>query len=231
MPAALFDCDGVLVDSYTPHYRAWARVAAERGFDFPEAEYAAGFGKSSGPFFADHYPEKGLPPDAVAEIDRRKERFYREAVEAEFPVLAGTVDLARRLHDAGWAIGIGTAGPRENAELAAAKTGLAAIAGAVVSADDVARSKPAPDIYLQAAQTLGIAPHDCVVFEDSKTGIAAARAAGMTVVAIASTGHTVEEYTDAAPDLVTTDAGVLTVEDVFGLLTIRHDPPHGLSAS
>jgi beta-phosphoglucomutase len=199
--AVLFDVDGVLVDSYHAHYESWARLAAEFGRTVTEDEFARTFGRTSRDIIAALWPEESLDDDErIRSLDDRKEALYREIIAVDFPAMDGAVELIDALRTNGFALAVGSSGPPENVDLALRRLDRRNSFGAIVTGAEVTRGKPDPQVYLLAAERLGIEPRRCVVIEDAPAGIAAARAGGMASIGIASTGHTRAELRDA--DLV-----------------------------
>lgn len=196
----IFDIDGVLVDSYDAHYRSWQRLADATGVTFNERLFADTFGMTSREIIRTHWPATSHDDASVAELDGRKEAWYREIVSRDFPVMAGAVNLIDALVNADFSIGAGSSGPPENVALALAKLGRASVFTGVVTGMDVKRGKPAPDVFLLCAQKMGRSPADCVVIEDAPAGVRAARAAGMRVVAFASRGRKAADYNGLETD-------------------------------
>lgn len=193
---ALFDWDGVIIDSRTHHEASWERLASEAGLPLPPGHFIKGFGRKN-EFII---PEiLGWTKD-LAEIHRfslRKEELYREVVaERGLEPLPGVRTWLERLRDAGVPCAIGSSTHRANIDLSLGLIGLAEFFDAIVTAEDVTRGKPDPQVFVTAAQRINRAPERCVVFEDAHVGIEAARAGGMRVVAVATT-HPVEELTAA----------------------------------
>jgi len=122
-----------------------------------------------------------LAPEAIerAIVDAVVERYAREGA----PRIDGAVEAAHRIADA-HPVAVASSAHREVIAAALASTGLADRFGVVVSSDEVAHGKPAPDVYLEAARRLGVKPTTCLVIEDSRNGVLAARTAGMTVVLV-----------------------------------------------
>ena len=199
-PAVIFDMDGVLVDSYHAHFKSWQVVAAEEGLALTEAEFAAQFGRTNPEIIAVYWGEGRFGDDEVAALADRKEAAFREILEADFPTMPGAKALLESLSGAGFALAVGSSGPPENIELVLRELGARPLFGAVVTASDVTRGKPDPQVFLLGAERLGVPPSRCVVVEDAAPGLAAAKAAGMKSIGLASTGHTREEL--AAADLV-----------------------------
>jgi len=195
--AVIFDMDGVLFDSYHAHYRSWLSVAEPEGIRFTEADFAATFGRTSREIIA-HFWGEGRRSDAeIAELDRRKESYFRELLRKNFPVMPGAVELLRALRAEGFRLAVGSSAPPENVETTLDGLGAATLFDAVVTGRDVHRGKPDPEVFLLAARRLGVAPSRCAVVEDAPAGVAAANAAGMWSVGLASTGRTPEDLAAA----------------------------------
>jgi beta-phosphoglucomutase len=198
--AAIFDMDGVLVDTYHAHFESWLTMAKRAGLSFTEAEFAPTFGRTSREIIA-HFWGQGRYNDAqIAELDREKEAAFREIIAKDFPAMPGVHKLLTDLYVADWRIALGSSGPPENVELVLDRLGKADLFGTVVTGMDVTRGKPDPQVFLLAAQRSAVPPSRCVVIEDAQPGIAAAKAAGMAAVGLVSTGRTREEL--AAADVV-----------------------------
>jgi beta-phosphoglucomutase len=182
----IFDMDGVLVDSYDAHYESWRRLAAEQGAEYTREQFARSFGRTSREILAEQWPVP-LKPGQIPAADRRKEELYRSIIRADYPGMPGAAELIAALHDAGFALAIGSSGPRANIEVVLERTALGGCFGAVVSGEDVHRGKPDPEIFQIAAARLGAAPDCCAVIEDAPLGVEAARRAGMTPIAVTGT--------------------------------------------
>jgi beta-phosphoglucomutase len=195
--AVIFDVDGVLVDSYQAHFESWQDVARRHGFSITEPQFAALFGRTSRDIIRALWPEDAASDEAVTKIDDEKEAAYREIIAADFPVMPGSVELIESLHAAGFALALGSSGPPENVELALDGLGRRQLFGAWVTGADVTRGKPDPQVFQVAAGRLNVRPDRCAVIEDAAAGIAAANAAGMTSIALVSTGHSRGEYGEA----------------------------------
>lgn len=198
--AVIFDMDGVLVDSYEAHYESWQRLAAERGFGFSRAQFLTTFGRVSREVIVECGLLDDPTPEAVAEMDDAKERHFRDILHEDFRAMDGARELIDALSDAGIPLAVGSSGPPENVDLVIDLLHKRDQFKAVVTGRDVTRGKPFPEVFLKAAQGLGVSPTSCVVIEDATAGIAAAHAAGMKCIALVSAGHTDEEL--AAADRV-----------------------------
>ena len=224
--AVIFDMDGVLVDSYQAHFRSWQRMAAEAGLTLTEAEFAAQFGRTNPEIIAVYWGEDRHRDEEIAAMADRKEKIFREILRARFPAMPGARELLRSLDEAGFALAVGSSGPPENIELVLRRLGARSRFRAVVTAKDVTRGKPDPQVFLIAAKRLGVPPRRCAVVEDAPAGIAAAKAAGMTAVGLASTGRDRESL--AAADLVVDSLGRLSPERIGDLIAEDRSQRAGL---
>jgi beta-phosphoglucomutase len=206
----IFDVDGVLIDSYEPHFQSWREIATGYGIDYTEEMFAIGFGRTSREIVATQWNRDDLDAEQIRAIDDAKEAAYRRIVATAFPAMPGARDLVAALHTAGFRIAVGSSGPPENVDLAIEKLGLAPWLDAKVTGRDVTRGKPDPQIFLKAADKLGLPPRRCAVVEDAPAGIAAAKAAGMVCVGFPSTGRTRGDV--AAADLIVESLAELSPE-------------------
>jgi beta-phosphoglucomutase-like phosphatase (HAD superfamily) len=184
LEAIVFDLDGVLVDSEIWWHEVRVEWAASRGREWTTEDSHAVMGANS-PGWARIMRERlGLDPDEEPEIERAivdgvVDRYRREGP----PVIAGAVEATRRLA-AAYPVAIASSAHADVIRVALEMTGLDATIPIAVSSDEVEHGKPAPDVYLEAARRLRIAPERCLVVEDSLNGIRAGRAAGMVVVLV-----------------------------------------------
>lgn len=183
--AAIFDLDGVLVDSARAHFVAWRRVAEELGIAFTEHDNEAlkGVDRMGS---LDHILALGkvdLDPAARAAVAARKNSYYLDAVAAMGPadLLPGAAALVAGARAAG--LGCALASASRNAPLVLERVGIAAAFDFIADPATTA-PKPAPDLFLVGARALGVDPAACLGFEDAAAGIAAIRAAGMTAIGI-----------------------------------------------
>jgi beta-phosphoglucomutase family hydrolase len=184
---AIFDWDGVVIDSSTQHEKSWELLSGETGKPLPPGHFKRGFGKKNEAIISEIL---GWSQDSeeIQRLGDRKEELYRKLVgQAGMIILPGARELLTALRAAGVPRALGSSTPRKNLDAIFASTGLGEFFEAVVSADDIVNGKPAPDVFLKAASLLGIPPRSCVVLEDALFGIEAAHRAGMKVVAVATT--------------------------------------------
>ncbi len=182
--ALLFDFDGLIVDTETPDFESWRMVFAEHGAELTLAEWSECVGRAYG--FID--PHAILEKKIGREIDRdelkawRKPRF-QEMLEGQ-PVLPGVIDYLDGARERGIATAVASSAPRRWVEPKLEKLNLAARFDCVKCEEDAPAAKPAPDLFLVAAEVLGAEPAKCIAFEDSPNGVLAANAAGMFCVAV-----------------------------------------------
>ncbi|UNP87654.1 beta-phosphoglucomutase family hydrolase [Aeromonas encheleia] len=177
--ALIFDMDGTLVDSMPLHLDAWELTSAEFGLPFDRVQLNEYGGIPTRKIVAILAEQHGLSIDIEA-FARRKIALYMEQIDKAgvFPQMWELV----RQHHGKVPMGIGTGSPRNQAERILRSTGLDAYISVLVSADDVTNHKPHPDTFLRVAELLGANPANCLVFEDTRIGIQAGKAAGMATV-------------------------------------------------
>lgn len=212
--AAVFDMDGVIVDNRAFHFRAWEIFAREHGLPFdPESFKNRLFGRVNREILLGLF-KGNLPENMTAMYAREKEDLYRKLYKGHAQPAAGLVRFLKELKAAGIATAVATAAPRINLDFILDELRLRPCFDALVDVSMVKRGKPAPDLYLKAAEELGRRPQECVAFEDSYPGVESALAAGMRVVGV-STTHTPEELSPA--HLVISGFKSLTVGDIARL--------------
>jgi HAD superfamily hydrolase (TIGR01509 family) len=180
--AVIFDLDGVLLDSEQVWDEAREQLAKERGGRWHENAQRDMMGMSSLEWSRYMHDVIGLPepPEEISrEVVERMAKLYRE----HLPVVPGAREAVERLA-ARWPLGLASSSNRELIDLALELLGVQHLFKATVSSEEVARGKPAPDVYLEAARRLGVEPTHAAAIEDSENGIRAAKAAGMRVIAI-----------------------------------------------
>ena len=215
----IWDMDGTLVDTAELHFEAWRVTCAELGRDFTRADFAATFGRRNPEIMDVLFPGRF----SAAEVDRigeRKEQLYRAAAERlGVTLLPGVRPLMEGLHRLGVKQAIGSSAPRANLDLILRLTGIEGFLSAVVSAEDTTRGKPDPQVFLVAAQRLGVEPRRCVVFEDAPAGVEAAKAGGMKCIAVRFVGHhSADKLARAGADRVVASLEEVSPEDVLRLL-------------
>jgi HAD superfamily hydrolase (TIGR01509 family) len=212
--AVVFDLDGVLVDSEHVWDTARQELASERGGRWHDRASRDMMGMSSLEWSRYMHDVIGLaePPEEIsAEVVRRLEDIYRR----ELPLVEGAEAGVERVA-ARWPLGLASSSNRELIDLVLELSGLARHFQATVSSEEVARGKPAPDVYLEAARRLAVGPESCAAIEDSENGIRSAKAAGMKVLAIPNRDYPPSRNALRQADAVLDSLGELTparVED------------------
>jgi HAD superfamily hydrolase (TIGR01509 family) len=189
VPAAVvFDCDGTLVDSEEIHAKALQGALAEVGVRLTiEQIRSQSVGIANGDYLRRVAGERGMTLPADAE--RRVEDIAHGLIEHEIKLIDGADVVVRTLAARGIPLAVASNSRRRLVEQMLSAVGLASMfAGRIAARDDVVRAKPAPDVYRRAAALLGVRAEDCLAVEDSPVGVAAAHAAGMTVIGFSPQG-------------------------------------------
>jgi HAD superfamily hydrolase (TIGR01509 family) len=182
VPAAIiFDLDGVLLDSEQRWNEAKEALVREAGGTWLEKAPEVMMGMSSPEWSAYLRDDLGVQRDLDAINDDVVRRMH-ESYEDGLPLLPGALETVRALA-ARWPLGLASSSNREIIDVFLERSGVGDLFGATVSSEQVARGKPAPDVYVETARRLGVDPRACVAIEDSANGLRAAHAAGMPVVA------------------------------------------------
>lgn len=204
----MFDLDGVLLDSEQVWDDARRELAEERGGRWHDGAQRDMMGMSSPEWSRYMHDTIGLPepPDAInREVVERLEQIYRRRL----PAIAGAREAVGRLA-ARWPLGLASSSNRELIDLTLGLLGVRDLFAATVSSEEVARGKPAPDVYLEAARRLGVDPRNAAAVEDSTNGILAAKAAGMRVLTIPNSHFPPGEDALARADVVLAGLDELT---------------------
>lgn len=190
--ALIFDMDGTIVDNMGVHTAVWLEILAEFGVTKTRLEFQAATAGMTNPELLRLLVDPAMTDDTVAAIAQRKEALYRERYAPILAPLPGLLPVLRQARQAGVAVAVATAANQGNIDFVMNGLQMWGCFDAIVGADDVARGKPHPDLFLLAAERLGVLPAHCVVFEDAMTGIEAGRRAGMSVVGVATSHSTAE---------------------------------------
>jgi len=194
--AVLWDMDGTLLDSAQYHWLAWREILAGERFELAHGQFVATFGQRNDTILRD-WLGADLPLGEIARIGEAKEARYRALVQAGgITLLPGVERWLMRLQADGWRQAIASAAPRANVEAIVAALGIAAYFDAISSAEDVQRGKPDPQVFLVAAERLGVPPARCIVIEDAPAGLLGAQCGGMHAIGVRSS------HTDLLADIV-----------------------------
>ncbi|RPI99960.1 MAG: HAD family hydrolase [Chloroflexi bacterium] len=175
----IFDCDGTLADTMPLHWRAWRVIAARHRIHLPEDRFYSLGGVPSREILKMLSAEQGLGLDHLA-VAREKEAEYLPLIAQVEPINV-VVGVARE-NQGKLPMAVASGGTRSNIEQVLNHLGIRHLFQAVVTSEDVARQKPAPDIFLEAARRIGVPPKYCRAYEDTQLGMKAIRAAGMEAV-------------------------------------------------
>jgi HAD superfamily hydrolase (TIGR01509 family) len=210
--AVVFDLDGVIVDSEHVWDEARQQLAEERGGSWHEQASREMMGMSSPEWSRYMHDVIGLresPEEINAEVVRRLQAVYRKGV----PLIPGAFEAVERTA-ARWPLGLASSSNREVIDFVLEASGLGRSFAATVSSEEVSRGKPAPDVYVEAARRLDVAPACCAAVEDSENGISSAKAAGMRTIAIPNPRYPPTEDALARADLVLDSIDELTADVV-----------------
>lgn len=180
--AVLWDLDGTLVNTAPIHWRAWREILSAEGVDLTWEQFAPSFGERNDTALR-AWLGPGRSDEEIQRISHRKEELFRADLKhASLEMLPGANEWLTRLHEAGWKQALATMTWRENLEAIFSVCDFRNYFDAVVTAEDVHRGKPDPEVFLLAAQQLEVIPARCIVIEDAASGIEAAHRAGMQAI-------------------------------------------------
>jgi len=213
--AVLWDMDGTLVDSEELHWISWRETMAEEGIAITHEQFLASFGQRNDSTIP-RYLGATVTPERVEKISFAKDAMYRNLVrEKGISPLPGVAHWVRALHEQGWLQAIASSAPRANVEVVLEALAATHRFQAIVSAEDVRRGKPDPEVYLTAATRVGASPDRSIVVEDAAAGIEGARRAGMRSVGVSHHGK------HLAADIVVPSLDHLKADAFDALLEIR----------
>ncbi|MBB2149245.1 HAD family hydrolase [Pedobacter gandavensis] len=212
--AVIFDMDGVICHTNPYHSLAFRHFFSLRNLAPTEEEFAQHmFGKSNSYIFS-HFFNRPVSGTELLELEEEKEGLFREIYKDHIEPIAGIVEFISDLESHGVKLGVATSAPYANLELILSKVDIRNKLGSIMASEDVKKHKPDPEVYLSSAMKLGVSPAQCLVFEDSYSGISAALNAGMRVVGVL-TSHSIEELPKC--DLYINDYQDLSYEKIIHL--------------
>ena len=199
--AAIFDWDGVVIDSSKAHKESWEILGREVGKPMPEDHFERGFGLKN-QYIIPEILGWTRDHDEIERLGERKEELYR-GILAQKGVnrIPGIEEFLSSLHKAGILCAVGSSTPRKNVETILEMLGFGPYFQTMVCAEDVAQGKPNPEVFLTGAFRLGREPGNCAVFEDAYSGLQAARNGGMKAIGLATT-HPRVNLEPYQPDLI-----------------------------
>ena len=205
--AVLWDMDGTLIDSEEFHWISWRNTLANEGITITREQFLASFGQRNDSIIP-RWLGAAASPERIERISKAKEELYRQLVRRDgISPLPGVANWIHRLHKEGWLQAIASAAPRANIDAVLEALSATHIFQGIVSADDVHRGKPDPEVFLAAASRVGVSPERCIVVEDAVAGVQGARSAGMRSIGISRNGkHLPADIVVQSLDLLASDA-------------------------
>jgi HAD superfamily hydrolase (TIGR01509 family) len=194
--AVLWDMDGTLIDSEEFHRISWRDTMANEGIAITHEQFLSSFGQRNDSIIS-QWLGASATPERIERISYAKEELYRHLIRKNGILpLPGVASWVHRLHEHGWLQSIASSAPQLNIEVVLEVLAAAHCFQGIVSAEDVRRGKPDPEVYLTAASRVGVPPERCIVVEDAAAGIEGARRAGMRSIGVSHNGN------DLAADVV-----------------------------
>ena len=196
--AVIFDMDGVLIDSEPIHIGIEKQLFDKLGIDVSETVHRSYMGASNEFMYSDLRSRFKLS-ESVTELIESDELFRSDYFQRldTIPANDGLISLLGQIKTAGLKLAVATSSSPEIANLLLNKCGIASFFDAIVTTSEAGKSKPSPDVYLLAAQKIGVSPEDCIVFEDSPNGLLSAKSAGMFCVVIQSDSELIQKLSKA----------------------------------
>jgi len=186
--AVLWDMDGTLIDSEQLHWISWRDTLANEGITITREQFLASFGQRNDSIIP-RWLGAAATPERIERISEAKEEQYRDLVRKDgMSPEPGVATWLHRLHNEGWLQAIASAAPRANIDAVLEALSATDIFQGIVSADDVHRGKPDPEVFLIAASRVGVPPDRCIVVEDAVAGVQGARSAGMKSIGVSHNG-------------------------------------------
>lgn len=186
--AVLWDMDGTLIDSEEFHWISWRDTLAKEGIAITHEQFLSTFGTRNDSILH-QWLGSASTPERMERIANAKEELYRGLIRRDGILpLPGVAHWVRRLHQEGWLQAVASAAPRANIVAVLEALSATHIFQGIVSAEDVRRGKPDPEVYLSAAARVGVSPDRCIVVEDAVAGVEGARSAGMRSIGVSHNG-------------------------------------------
>jgi beta-phosphoglucomutase len=205
--AVLWDMDGTLIDSEEFHWISWRNTMANEGIAITHEQFLASFGQRNDSIIP-RWLGAASTPENIERIANAKEELYRHLIRRDgISPLPGVASWLHRLHKQGWLQAIASAAPRANVDVVLEALSATHMFQGIVSAEDVHRGKPDPEVYLTAASRVGVPPDRCIVVEDAVAGVEGARRAGMRSIGVNHNGnHLPADVAVQSLDLLDPDA-------------------------
>ncbi|ACU05330.1 MULTISPECIES: HAD family hydrolase [Pedobacter] len=209
--AVIFDMDGVICHTNPYHSLAFRTFFSGHNLNPTDEEFAQHMYGKSNSYILSHFFKRPVSGDELSQMEQEKEGLFRKIYEPHIEPIAGIVAFIADLAQNGVKLGVATSAPYANLELILGKIDIREQLGSILASEDVKKHKPDPEVYLSSAKNLGVLPENCLVFEDSFSGVSAALNAGMKVVGVLSSHSKaelppcslyIEDYTDLSYDKI-----------------------------
>ncbi|WP_432710884.1 HAD family hydrolase [Pedobacter sp.] len=214
--AIIFDMDGVICHTNPYHSLAFREFFSTRNLHPTDEEFSAHMYGKSNSYIMSHFLKRKIEGIELLELEEEKEGLFRKIYESHVDPIAGIVPFIEELHTHGVKLGVATSAPKANLDLILSKVPIREMFGSILASENVTKHKPDPEVYLTSARNLQVEPSQCLVFEDSFSGISAALNAGMKVVGVL-TSHIKEELPPCS--MYINDYTALSFNEVKTLLT------------
>jgi beta-phosphoglucomutase len=190
--AVIFDMDGVICHTNPFHSVAFKAFFAKRDVFPTEEEFELHMYGKHNSYILSHFLGRKIEGEELLTLEQEKEQMFRDIYAEQVQPISGFMDFLKSLKSQKILTGVATSAPFANLKLIGEQLGLFSMMESVMASENVSKHKPDPEVYLKSAQNLYVQPHECVVFEDSYSGIMAGKNAGMKVVGVLSS-HTKDE--------------------------------------
>jgi len=212
----IFDWDGVVVNSSVIHLKSWEKLADELGLELPPHHFERGFGKRNETIIPEilKWTESN---ELISRWGKRKEEIYREIAQSVgISIGEGAREFLTLIQQKKIRSAVGSSTERANIKLAIQQHKLDDFFEGIIASEDVAAGKPNPEVFLKAANILGLSPSECLVIEDSPHGIEAGQKGGIKTLALTTT-HTEDVFSELKPDLVFSSLKTIDLDQVMQL--------------
>lgn len=196
----IFDLDGTLVDSLPAHIRAWIRAVGSLGVPVSEEEVRPHMGRSG-----EDIARALLGPGGESKVEdayRLKDRIYHDIIPRELEAVEGAAETLEGLRKRGYLISVASSNPADVIHTSLAAVSLGALVDSVTCVDEVARGKPAPDLFVEASKKLGLPPRSCLAVGDTSYDVISGRDAGMVTTAYVGPAPAASQILESGPDHV-----------------------------
>jgi HAD superfamily hydrolase (TIGR01509 family) len=213
--AVIFDMDGVICHTNPYHSLAFKSFFGKRNLFPSEEQFAQHMYGKSNSYILKHFLGREVVGQEFLDLEFEKESLFREIYAGHIETIPHFLTFLEALKEAGFKTGVATSAPRANLDLIMGQLGFQKDMESIMASENVSQHKPHPEVYLKSAQNLGVSPQNCLVFEDSFSGVSAGLNAGMRVVGVLSS-HTIEELPPCSAYI--NDYSEIDIETVFNII-------------